>query len=374
MKPIVIIVFLCCTCISFSQSAKKLNKQLLAEYELEYQKHDSVYSLFRKEVEHLEQVRKEVNDGILNSLYAKEKQLRKLRSGIYMTMNTIKDLELNTDDVFPNGVNFDSHPKYKLFMKPVDEALSRRVHFESSYTNGFDLEGLPLKKQNEFLKTQIEKFQTYAKYNLIFLETPRNYLKQINEFKPRIDSMSAVYQGLISDLEKKTEQLYQKVHIAEENYRKKGPDGFPPGYMLVFPTIHPVTQVETMVWDAETDGEFEGVVNKEPVFNKYNVYEVVDEPAAFSGGEEAFKKFLKENVFYPSIAKEKGISGTVYLRFIVSETGAVSNITVEKGIPNCMECDVEARRALRLMPDWIPAKKRGKTVHSYVTLPIPFKP
>lgn len=370
MKPIAIILFLCCSCISFGQSAKKLNKQLLAAFELEYQKHDSVYSLFRQEVEHLEQVRKEVNSGILNSLYVKEKQLRKLRSGIYMTMNTIKDLELNTDDVFPNGVNFDSHPKYKPFMKPVDEALSRRVHFESSHTNGFDLDGLPLKKQNEFLKTQIERFQTYTKYNLIFQETPRNYLKQINEFKPRIDSMSAVYQGLINDLEKKTEQLYQKVHIAEEHYRLKGPDGFPIGYERVFPRIHGViAQTRDVDWvEVETRGEEIGL----PLKENPPVYEVVDEAATFSGGEEAFQKFLKENLMYPGIAKEKGISGKVFFRFIVSGTGSISAVEVMKGIPDCYECDMEARRVLRLMPDWNPAKKGGKTVNSYVNLPVQF--
>jgi len=370
MKAILSFFFLMVCLTSYCQSAKKLNKELRAQLLVEQQKQDSLRLLFQEEKKVLELEQKQLSEHVTTNLYYKDKELRKLRTGIYMTLNTIKDLELNADDVFPAGVNFNTHPKYKSFMMPLEEPLGRLPEFQSVRSYAWELEKQP-KTQNELLKSDIEKYQAYAAYNLIYLQDIRKFSRQIQTAYPSVDSLSGVYQSLINDLQMKTDQLYQKVHAAEENYRKKGPDGFPISYGTVFPTIHPVPQTRAIVAEIETGGEF---VSEEPVFNKYNVFELVDEPAAFSGGEEAFKKFLKENVFYPSIAKEKGISGTTYLKFIVSATGEVSNVTVEKGIPNCYECDMEARRAIRLMPDWIPAKKRGKTVHSYVTLPIQFKP
>lgn len=103
------------------------------------------------------------------------------------------------------------------------------------------------------------------------------------------------------------------------------------------------------------------------------VFEYVEEFAEFPGGPAALKKYLAENIIYPPTAVELGVQGTVFVRFIVSERGNISNVRVTKGIPDCDECSEEAIRVFRSMPDWKPAKNNGKNVNSYFNSKVTFK-
>jgi protein TonB len=102
------------------------------------------------------------------------------------------------------------------------------------------------------------------------------------------------------------------------------------------------------------------------------IYAFVDETAMFPGGEAALKEFIANNLQYPEYAKEAGIEGKCYVKFIVSETGKCSDFTVLRGTSGCGGCDKEALRLLKLMPDWIPGKLYGEPVRSYYTLPVKF--
>lgn len=114
-------------------------------------------------------------------------------------------------------------------------------------------------------------------------------------------------------------------------------------------------------------------IREKPMMNNSEIFEIVEEPASFPGGLEGLKKYLTAQVVYPARAKEDSISGKVYLKFIVSNKGNISNVKVMKGILNYPEFEAEAIRVIRLMPNWIPAKNNGKMVNSYFTLPIQFK-
>ncbi len=103
------------------------------------------------------------------------------------------------------------------------------------------------------------------------------------------------------------------------------------------------------------------------------VFEYVEEFAEFPGGPAALKKYLAENIIYPPTAVELGVQGTVFVRFIVSERGNISNVRVTKGIPDCDECSEEAIRVFRSMPDWKPAKNNGKNVNSYFNSKVTFR-
>jgi periplasmic protein TonB len=99
----------------------------------------------------------------------------------------------------------------------------------------------------------------------------------------------------------------------------------------------------------------------------------VDEPAQFPGGMAAFNKFLKDNLVYPQSAIDQGLEGKAFLRFVVSETGEISDITIARGVPGCPECDSEAKRLMKIMPKWNPGKNQGKPVKSSNTVPVTFK-
>lgn len=102
------------------------------------------------------------------------------------------------------------------------------------------------------------------------------------------------------------------------------------------------------------------------------IHKVVDENPRFPEGDAALKQFIATNLKYPERAKELGIQGKCYLTFVVSETGQCSDFKVLRGVPDCPECDKEAVRILKLMPNWVPGKLNGKNVRSYYNLPVKF--
>lgn len=102
------------------------------------------------------------------------------------------------------------------------------------------------------------------------------------------------------------------------------------------------------------------------------IYEDVEEPAEFVGGKAAMMKFLRDNMKYPETAIEQGIGGKCWLRFIVGSDGHITDVRVTRGVPDCPECDNEAKRVVRAMPKWKPGKIDGKGVKSYFDLPVNF--
>lgn len=103
------------------------------------------------------------------------------------------------------------------------------------------------------------------------------------------------------------------------------------------------------------------------------VYDIVDEPANFPGGLGEMRKFLTTNLQYPKKAEELGIQGKCYLKLVIWKTGEIKDVKIKKGVSDCPECDQEAIRLVRLMPNWIPAKIKGEAVNSYFLLPMSFR-
>ncbi len=86
------------------------------------------------------------------------------------------------------------------------------------------------------------------------------------------------------------------------------------------------------------------------------IFTIVEEQAEFPGGYVAMMKYIQQNVQYPAMAREAGISGKCFLKFVVNETGEISNVEVLKGVPGCSQCDREAIRVVKSMPKWKAAK------------------
>lgn len=99
-------------------------------------------------------------------------------------------------------------------------------------------------------------------------------------------------------------------------------------------------------------------------------FTVVEQMPEFPGGDQARVKFLQENIKFPPVARESGITGTVYITFVVGRDGRLSNFKILRGVGG--GCDEEALRVLRLMPAWIPGKQAGRTVPVQFNLPIKF--
>lgn len=100
------------------------------------------------------------------------------------------------------------------------------------------------------------------------------------------------------------------------------------------------------------------------------VFTVVEEMPTFPGGEEKLFEFIQKNVKYPAIARENGISGRVYLTFVVDKEGRIKDVRLLRGIGG--GCDEEAMRVVRSMPDWKPGRQNGRSVQVQYNLPVNF--
>ena len=84
----------------------------------------------------------------------------------------------------------------------------------------------------------------------------------------------------------------------------------------------------------------------------------------------AFRDWVAKRLKYPEIAAENGISGRVFVRFVVEPNGVVDNVTVVRGVDPAL--DAEAIRVVKSSPKWSPGKQRGKAVRVAYTIPIVF--
>lgn len=100
----------------------------------------------------------------------------------------------------------------------------------------------------------------------------------------------------------------------------------------------------------------------EPVFT--------GKPPGFPGGEKALSKWLKKNLRYPSVAKRMSIEGKVVVEFIVGKDGKISDVRVKESLHR--QCDKEAIRLVKSMPNWSPAEENGVKISLQYALTIPF--
>jgi TonB family protein len=103
------------------------------------------------------------------------------------------------------------------------------------------------------------------------------------------------------------------------------------------------------------------------------IFSVVEIMPEFPGGISEMMKYLGRSVVYPRNAREAGISGKCFLKFVVNSDGTISDVAVEKGVSKCKECDAEAVRVIKLMPTWKPGTQNGKPVSCFYSLPISFQ-
>ncbi|MFB6316943.1 energy transducer TonB [Saccharicrinis sp. FJH54] len=128
--------------------------------------------------------------------------------------------------------------------------------------------------------------------------------------------------------------------------------------------------IEDTEIDEDTEVDFVDIDTEDEEIDENVVFQIVEKMPSFPGGEAAMMKFLSDNIKYPTIAQENGIQGRVYVNFVVSKTGEISNIKVVRGVDPAL--DQEAIRVVKSMPKWEPGEQRGKPVNVSFMLPINF--
>ncbi|RNC65894.1 energy transducer TonB [Proteiniphilum sp. X52] len=136
------------------------------------------------------------------------------------------------------------------------------------------------------------------------------------------------------------------------------------------------TRMEIKVEDDQTKRQTDVYIPPPPPKPKQEevteeIFVVVEEQPEFPGGNAAMMKFLSDNIRYPVIAQENGISGRVICNFVVERDGSITDVQVVRGVDPSL--DREAIRVIQQMPKWKPGKQRGSAVRVRFTLPVVFR-
>ena len=129
-----------------------------------------------------------------------------------------------------------------------------------------------------------------------------------------------------------------------------------------------VTLVTTEQIYCQKDSTYCYCINLNDSIGAFIEYE---ELASFPGGTDAMMRYIKENIRYPQEAIDNLLEDKVYIKLCVTETGNISNIEILKGKYEIL--NQEAYRVVSKMPEWKPARLRGRNVCCPYTLPVTFK-
>ncbi|MBR5644932.1 MAG: energy transducer TonB [Salinivirgaceae bacterium] len=131
---------------------------------------------------------------------------------------------------------------------------------------------------------------------------------------------------------------------------------------------------ELDIADVEADQDTEVAIvemTEEEEVEEEEVFYIVENMPEFPGGDVALRTYIAQNVKYPEIAKENGLSGKVFVQFVINQKGEVQDVKIARGVDPAL--DKEAIRVVQGLPKWKPGSQRGKPVRVSYTVPINFQ-
>ena len=145
-------------------------------------------------------------------------------------------------------------------------------------------------------------------------------------------------------------------------------------FLLLFLSLQyaAIAQQEISIQEVEEDGGIQEipfiVLDQAPIYPGCESEDIADKTACF---QQKLYDHISANFRYPEEAKKENIQGRVFCRFLIDETGKITNITV-RGSHELLEN--EARRITELIPNMLaPAQHGGKIVRTPYSLPLTFK-
>lgn len=145
------------------------------------------------------------------------------------------------------------------------------------------------------------------------------------------------------------------------------------GYALVLPLaalLTMCTQSEQDQPQTESALSSPQALASKPVKVEGDVFTVVENQPEFQGGMASLGNYLSQNLHYPKAAEKAKAEGRVFVSFIVTKTGEITDVQLLKGIG--YGADEEAIRVVKNMPRWQPATQSGQAVNVRYNLPINF--
>lgn len=136
---------------------------------------------------------------------------------------------------------------------------------------------------------------------------------------------------------------------------------------------------------AQATEECYSVSDKDTLYN--SSCKSIDQLPQYPGSDTALLAFIARNIQYPPLAKEHGVSGKVFISFIVNTDGKVSEVTIIRGIQLTPatekekelfvkiadEMNKEAVRVISSLPNFSPGIKNGRAVKVKYVIPINYR-
>ena len=110
--------------------------------------------------------------------------------------------------------------------------------------------------------------------------------------------------------------------------------------------------------------------SKEKTSNE-KIYDVVEIPPSFPGGQAALLAWIASHVNYPQKAMESRIEGRIIVGFVIECDGSVSQAKIIRSVDPLL--DDEAIRVVMGMPKWTPGRQNGKNVRVKYNVPVNFR-
>ena len=191
----------------------------------------------------------------------------------------------------------------------------------------------------------------------------------------------------------KSAYLYESLNVVDDDDEeipiteqiKTPPPPPPPPAPEVIEVVEDEEEIEeTIIESTETDQEeIVEVEVLEEEFEDVDVpFAIIEDVPIYPGCEnvpkskrrdcfqEQINKHIRKNFRYPEIAQEMGIQGRVFVSFIISKDGTISNIR-KRGPDKNLER--EAERIISKLPKMTPGKQRGRAVRVPFSIPITFR-
>ena len=102
------------------------------------------------------------------------------------------------------------------------------------------------------------------------------------------------------------------------------------------------------------------------------VFEKVEVMPKFKDQDyKQFNHWVMKNVKYPEDALKEGITGKVFVSFIINTDGDVESVKIKKSVNESL--DNEVVRVVKSSPQWTPGYDGGKAVNVAMVVPVEFK-
>ncbi len=204
------------------------------------------------------------------------------------------------------------------------------------------------------------------------------------------------YIGSASISNQFSSQIKNRINMLNKNYKL--------GSRWKLALLLPLTVIAFFIVSCtDKDAPIEAIEPAEEIASQtpdMQVFNVVEEMPTFNGEEaKEFRRYIAQNLIYPTEARDAGATGKIFIKFIVDKEGKVvvpdqetiaeiegkpidevvvaayrkiSDDTEEPDEKYIQMLKDEVKRVVLTSPDWTPGKQRGKAVKVIFTFPVTF--